>query len=104
MTESSGEAEGAAALSYVRVASEYVAVLAAIVYGTGFVVVSYYLARKGIVSFSILRPKIFGAGLAFLVFASVPLISAFQWFSILGFSFQPLMNQAHSSRTRIYRS
>lgn len=51
-----------------------------------FVVVTFSQARLGIVEFTALRPKVISAGLAFIFFTVAPLVMAFQWFNLFGFS------------------
>lgn len=60
------------------------ALAAAITYVCGFVIVSSVNARYGVVVPSLFKPKIFSAGLLFMIWLVVPSLWAFRVYSILG--------------------
>ncbi len=49
-------------------------VLAAVLYGFGFLVISIHLYSYGIMEMNLLRPKVLGAGIWFLCFTAVPFV------------------------------
>jgi hypothetical protein len=55
---------------------KFVATIAALAYGVGFIVVSLHRASFGITQFSLLRPRVVSAGFLIIVLTAVPSIAA----------------------------
>ena len=59
------------------------AILAVLVYGAGFTIVSFHEARFGISAFEVFKPKIFAAGFTFMVLATLATLAAGRAFNVL---------------------
>ncbi len=60
--------------------------LLAVVYGAGFIVVSWHHASFGINSFELLRPRVLSAGVSFVVLTGLPALTALRSFGLGGFT------------------
>jgi len=67
------------AASLIEMASKSVGVVLAVAYVAGFLIVALHHARFGIAEFSPLKPKVFAAGVLFLLLSLVPSVGAWRW-------------------------
>lgn len=67
-----------------EVTARAAALFVAVVYGTGFLIISVHHAQYGIAQFDPLKPKIFSTGVVFLLLAALPIVAAFRLFRIFG--------------------
>jgi hypothetical protein len=84
--------------------AQLAAAFVAVVYGCGFVIVTFSQARLGILEFSALRPKVIAAGLAFILLVCIPMVLAFQWFEVFGFKFKDIEGYHWEALTDRHRS
>src|SRR6266851_5384767 len=63
---------------------KHAAVIFAIIYGTGFLVLSIHHSRFGVETIEPFKPKVFSAGLLFAVFAGVPCIAMARSLALFG--------------------
>jgi hypothetical protein len=114
MTNDSGEPKPSEhpLIKVVGWVTQFAAVAIALVYGAGFIIVTFYQARLGISDFNVLRPKIIMAGIAFWILLLLPLGIAFRWFDAFGFSssrpvgehrFWETPTQRHKTGLRVLR-
>src|SRR6266851_7395784 len=67
-----------------EVTARAAALFVAVVYGTGFLIISVHHAQYGIAQFDPLKPKIFSTGVVFLLLVALPILAAFRLFRIFG--------------------
>jgi len=73
-TRGNFQASGLDAVRLVDLIAKAAIVLAAVIYGCGFLVVSLHRHSYGLAEPNPLRPKVLAAGILFLVFAALPIV------------------------------
>jgi hypothetical protein len=81
--------------SCTQLATQAVAILGVFLYLAGFLTVSLHNASLGISQFNLLRPRIFEAGILFLVFMGLPVLQVARVYGLWGFGPAPKNQPFH---------
>src|SRR6266480_1236037 len=89
--------------SVLETVSKAGAILLAVIYAVGFLIVVLHHAQYGIAEFNPLKPKIFSAGILFALLFAVPAIAAYRFYIIPDKITEDETKQAKTPTSRIWR-